>query len=47
MFQTDDKKLVELIRSLELDVLIDLNGYTYKNRVNVLEQDVLQYKYRG
>ena len=36
VFQTDDKKLVELIRSLELDVLIDLNGYTYKNRVNVL-----------
>ena len=36
VFQIDDKKLVQFIRSMNLDVLIDLNGYTYKNRINVL-----------
>ena len=30
-----DEELVNLIRSLELDILIDLNGFTYGNRVNV------------
>lgn len=34
--QIDDIKLVQFIRSMNLDVLIDLNGYTYKNRINVL-----------
>ena len=30
-----DEELVNLIRSLELDILIDLNGFTFGNRVNV------------
>ena len=30
-----DEELVKLIRSLELDILIDLNGFTYGNRVNI------------
>ena len=37
VFQIDDKKLVQFIRSLDLDILIDLNGYTYKNRINILK----------
>ena len=30
-----DEELVKFIRSLELDILIDLNGFTYGNRVNI------------
>ena len=30
-----DEELINLIRSLELDILIDLNGFTFGNRVNV------------
>ncbi len=30
-----DEELINLIRSLKLDILIDLNGFTYGNRVNV------------
>ena len=30
-----DEKLIELIRSLNIDILIDLNGFTYGNRVNI------------
>ena len=31
----EDKKLINLIRSLNIDILIDLNGFTYGNRLNV------------
>ena len=32
-----DIESVKLIRSLNLDILIDLSGYTYKNRVSVMK----------
>ena len=31
-----DHKLIDFIRSLNLDILIDLSGFTYGNRINVL-----------
>ena len=31
-----DEDLITLVRSLNLDILIDLNGFTYGNRVNIL-----------
>ena len=34
--QIDDIELVKLIRSLNLDIIIDLSGFTYKNRVRVI-----------
>ena len=30
-----DNKLIDLIRSLNIDILIDLNGFTFGNRVNI------------
>jgi len=34
--QIDDIESVKLLRSLNLDILIDLSGFTYKNRVRVI-----------
>ncbi len=31
----DDEKLLEFVRSLNLDILIDLNGFTFGNRLNI------------
>ena len=31
-----DRELIKFFRSLKLDIIIDLSGYTYNNRVNVL-----------
>ena len=31
----DDEKLLKFIRSLNLDILIDLNGFTFGNRLNI------------
>ena len=31
----NDEKLVDFIRSLNLDILIDLNGFTFGNRLNI------------
>ena len=31
----NDEKLIDFIRSLNLDILIDLNGFTYGNRLNI------------
>ena len=33
---TSDIESIKFIRSLNLDILIDLAGYTYKNRVSVI-----------
>ena len=31
----NDEKLIDFVRSLNLDILIDLNGFTYGNRLNI------------
>jgi len=31
----NDEKLIEFVRSLNLDILIDLNGFTFGNRLNI------------
>jgi len=31
----DDEKLINFVRSLNLDILIDLNGFTFGNRLNI------------
>ena len=36
IIETTDEDLITLVRSLNLDILIDLNGFTYGNRVNIL-----------
>ena len=36
IIDTKDEDLITLVRSLNLDILIDLNGFTYGNRVNIL-----------
>ena len=36
IIDTKDEDLIALVRSLNLDILIDLNGFTYGNRVNIL-----------
>ena len=35
IFDYSDKDLIDFIRSLNIDILIDLNGFTYGNRINV------------
>jgi protein O-GlcNAc transferase len=36
IYDYEDKSLIKFIRSLEIDILIDLNGFTYGNRIGVL-----------
>jgi protein O-GlcNAc transferase len=35
VYDYSDEKLIDLIRSLKIDILIDLNGFTYGNRINI------------
>jgi protein O-GlcNAc transferase len=36
IYDYEDTILIKFIRSLEIDILIDLNGFTYGNRISVL-----------
>jgi protein O-GlcNAc transferase len=36
IYDYENKILIKFIRSLEIDILIDLNGFTYGNRISVL-----------
>ena len=42
-----DEQFIQLCVKKDIDILIDLAGFTNNNRINFLEQDVRQYKFYG
>ena len=40
VFDMDDERLLSYGRSLNIDILIDLSGYTYLNRINVVRSRI-------
>ena len=37
IFDLKDEELVRLVRTCNLDIIIDLSGHTYQNRINILK----------